>query len=113
MRIVFDSAAGSGVAVMDASVASAAAKRKSFMCISPFECAYLKRTAARAKCALCHIHLALAEAVPGAPAAGSGLKGECWDHAAGDDDQAGVEIALAVGDEAGKGGERCEWIFRL
>src|SRR4051812_18361221 len=113
MRIVFDSAAGAGVAAMDANAASAAAKCKSFMSVSPFECAYLKRTAARANCALCHIHLALAEAVHGKHAAVSGLNGECWDHAAGDDDHAGLEIALALGDQVGEPGEGREWIFRL
>src|SRR3954452_14235356 len=111
MRIVFDSAAGAGVAVMDASAASAAAKRKSFMFVSPFECAYLKRTAARAKCALCHIHLALAEAFHGEDAAIAGGDRECWDHAAGDDDHAGPEIALALGDEIGEPGQRCERVF--
>src|SRR3954468_16462970 len=113
MRIVFDSAAGAGVAVMDASAASAAAKRKSFMCDSPFEYSYLKRTAAPPQSALCQIHLALAEAVHGEPPEVAGVNGECWDYAAGDDDHAGLEIALALGDEAGKPGERCEWIFRL
>src|SRR5437588_5955694 len=113
MRIVFDSAAGAGVAAMDASAASAAAKRKSFMCVSPFECSYLKRTAARAKCALCHIHLALAEAVHGEHAAVAGLNGECRDHAAGDDHHAGLEITFALGEEVGEPGERREGIFRF
>src|SRR4051812_13521512 len=113
MRIVFDSAAGAGVAAMDANAASAAAKCKSFMSVSPFECSYLKRTAARAKCALCHIHLALAEAVHGEHATVAGLNGECWDYAAGDDDHAGLEIALALGDEVAEPSEGRKWIFRL
>src|SRR5947209_3153647 len=113
MRIVFDSAASAGVGAIDANAASAAAKRKSFMCVSPFEYSYLKRTAARAKCALCHVHLALAEAVHGEHAAVAGLNGECRDHAAGDDDHAGLETALALGDQIGEPGERREGIFRF
>src|SRR3954451_2009340 len=96
-----------------ANAATAAAKRKSLMCVSPLNRSNVKRTAAGAKSALCHIHHALAEAVHGEYATVTHGDGERWNDAAGDDHHAGFQIALALGEQVREPCQRRERVFRL